>query len=253
MFALVSCMSVNFIRTGGEDRPPLPPGTEVKVLDAKAQAGSYAEIGLLIIKGGSDAKRLGRAKEEALKRGGNGLMPREPKTETAPSSSRAGGAEVGGQFANYQATQGAGKTTVIQEFLVVRLLEGRKTEPAGLSGGEPADYSLLPRAGYRELLDNNEALKEKKFQGALVPVNFYRVPGALGKYDDGTSHLLMVTTRSGRSSLLLFVPKSMEGDIRGMIAKRQLLGFVYSPLDVYTTKEGKKYPVLRMIDRIDER
>ncbi len=230
MFALLSCVSVEFVRTG-EEHPPLPGGTEVKVLDAKASPGGYAEIGLLTIRGGSEAKRLGRAKEEALKRGGNGVLPRGTKMEpSAPPSS--------GKSA---------ETKAVQEFLVVRLTEEGQIERPVV----PGVYGELPRAGYRELLDNSEALKEKKFQGALIPVNFYRVPRALKKYDDGSNNLLLVATRSGKSSLLLFVPKTMEGDIRGMIAKRQLLGFVYSPLGVYSTKKGQKYPVLKMIDRID--
>lgn len=245
LLLLVSCISVSYVKTG-QEFPPLAPGAEVKVFLSKVPPGDYREIGVVTVKGGSMDKRIEKAKEESRKHGGDGIIPRETRTISDTKSEP--------NYGYGPKMETSTTHTEVQEFVVVKLVERKKETPADIPGdGVPAaDYKDLPRAGYATLLNDHESLLDKKFRGALCPVNFFRIPAVLAKHAGEDKHLLMMSTRTGKSKVLLFVPKTMEGDLRSMIEARGELKFVYTPVDVYRTKSGVRYPVLLFVDKIRE-
>ena len=237
------CKSSYKVVLTGTPQPPLTEKDEVKVL-AWGQAGDYIQIGIVDVGDYSLEKRIELAKKVARLSGGNIIMP---KLEHDPSKDE------------------KKKSYILQKFLILRaktdeekmaeeaagklmVSKKGKTEDTGEEeGGEEAkDYSKLPRAKYKLLIEDVASLKGEKFQGSLYPIRFYNIPRNLREHTGKNKKLLLLSTRSGKSKVLLIIPKSTYKKFSAMAKSNKKLKFVYTPVTVYKSK----YPVLEYIDEI---
>lgn len=230
--SLVSCVSVDYVKTGKE-YDPLPSDTEVKLLLASFPETRFEEIGTVRVSGGSEEVQIDRAKQIARQKGGQGIMPKKK----------------GGDSAELP------EDTV--EFRVVRL-----TGRADDKGGEPKkelinpalesiDYSKLEEAAYEQLLEDDKSLKEETFKGSFLPKKTLKIPAELKKYCKEKEKIVVISADGPEEKLLLIVPRDTVKQIRSLIKKKQKVNIVYSPVGVYK-KKNDMYPVLKFIDMLEK-
>ncbi len=273
---LFSCMSTKYIRTG-EELSPVSWDEEIIIFDTSKPEKKYQKIGLLRISGGDQNKRIERARLYARKKGGNGIIVGKIGVITDPET---GDIIEEGEPSAYET----------QEFVIIRLLdekiatsqpeaekqktaeeEGREEKasetpkaaavpekeielpPVPGKTAEPAliDYSTLPRASFRLLVNDYKSLEGKMFRGALMPKKIYKIPSSLKSVAGIDDRLVMLTTKSGKLKIYLIINKALVPDFINKIKAGETLDFVYSPAGVYSS--GKvDYPVLDFIEEIIE-
>lgn len=273
MAFLLSCATADFVKTG-PDSPPLPENADVKVFLTGRPAQKYTELGYVTIRTGNLKERIEKAKLLALKNGGNALMPKqakkgkgEPGTEDFSASgiregdiysflvlrliSDMGDAAAGVMPPKEGPVKKEGKST----FLDIK--EDSEPEldldagPVKAPTAPKKDYGNLPKATYRQLLEEGPSLKGEMFRGSLYPRGFYKIPRSLRALAGRHSGLVMMTTRSGKSKVLLLVPNEIRKRMGERIGSGDRIDFIYSPVDVY--RSGKnEYPVIRFVEEVGE-
>lgn len=226
--------SYEMVRTG-PTYPPLPKDTEIKVIGWQ-DTTAYEQIAIVDVAEYNLERRMNVAKQAARDAGGSIIMPK--LSSDADQNKKTG--------------------FLVQSFLVlkertVKVATGPEsaasTQPDSDSAKAPkTDYSTLPRAQFRLLLSDISMMKGEKFRGSLYPIRFYRVPPELKSYRKANTQLLMLSSRSGTNSVLVFLPEAKNADLRQRIQSKKILNFVYTPLAVYKSR----YPVLEYIDEIRE-
>ncbi len=244
---LVVCKSpYELIRTGPE-HPALPKEAEVSVVPW-SDFDKYDQIALVEVGEFGLEKRILRAKEAARQAGGDFIAPKLPADPL----------------------KSGGNDYIIQSFLVLKK-KAPVAEPVQeeklpvVSSGEPdlpvapgdgpadladeaTDYSNLPRASFRMLLKEYRTLRGEKFRGSLYPVKFIKAPSELRRETGKKNHLLMLSSGSGKVSVLLIVPRNMHKEMSEKILSKKRLDFIYTPVTVYKAK----YPVLDYIEGVNK-
>jgi len=224
--------SYEMVRTG-PTYPPLPKETEIKVIGWQDTA-AYEQIAIVDVAEYNLDRRVNVAKEAAREAGGSLIMPK--LSADAEQNKKTGFLVQSFIVLKERSAQAATATTSVASAVKDPAKEGK------------ADYSSLPRAQFRLLLTDISMMKGEKFRGSLYPVRFYRIPPTLKSYRKAGSQLLMLSSRSGTNSVLVFIPEAKGADLRKLIQAKKTLNFVYTPLAVYKAR----YPVLEYIDEIRE-
>jgi len=246
----LSCMSAEFIKTGDEFIP-LAENEEVLLFTSSNPQLKYQTIGLLRIRGGKFEDRVGKAKQYAMKKGGNGIIAREVGILTEPGTDNV--------------IEKIGTSTYeTQEFVIIKYegdisaakiaqaeaaKSGDQKEDSGLLEKGSIDYSTVPRATYKQLISDYKSLQGNIFQGSLYPKKIFKIPSSLNINAQAGDRLILLTTKSQKNKLYLMINKDQIPDFRKKISSGELMDFVYSPLDVYKTKEGT-YPVIKFVEEI---
>lgn len=241
MLVLVfSCKSPYELVRTGPIYTPQPKDAEVKIL-GWGENTQYEQIAITDVGEYTLERRINEAKNAAREAGGTAIMPK--LTTDSELNSKSG--------------------FLVQSFLILReksedIPETAETKVAvvpenrnaaeleGKSAKTGPDYSNLPRAKYRLLITDLALLKGTTFRGSMYPVSYYRVPRVLNTYKKKNTHLLLLSSRSGSSRVLLFLPKEQYSAVRTMIKSKKRLDFVYKPVAVYKSK----FPVLEYVDTI---
>ena len=117
-------------------------------------------------------------------------------------------------------------------------------ELAAVPGKDVAiSIASLPRATYKQLLEEYPAMQGKEYFASLYPVKFYKVPSSLKVYDIKNHRLLLMRTSSEKYKLLVFVPEENVAEMKTKTETGNKVNFAYSPLGVYK----QRYPVLKLI------
>ncbi len=254
---ILSCTSTSYYKTGNE-LPPLVENEEVIIFSSSKPEQKYDIIGLVRIRGGKENKRIEEAKEYAKKKGGNGLIVRETGIITEPGTE--------------DVIEKIGVSTFeTQEFLIIKLEEGTsiaksdKLEEAKDNISEnqteintgsankisSIDYAAIPRATYKQLITNYKALNGKLFRGSLYPKKIYKIPTSLKLSPGEGDRLVVLTTKSGANKLYLLINKSSIPNLKNKINSKKILDFVYTPVQIYTSKAGK-HPVIKFVEEITQ-
>ena len=243
LFFLYSCVSATFVLTGNK-YSPLSENDEVKVV-SWGDKGKYEVIGLVDIGESTLESRVEKAKEIARENGADAIMPKG-KDELNDDSSG----------------------FLLQSFVILRTKEEDIVNNQEFAEEEDSDeeeaeveeeelpkeeekspqYSNLPRATFKLLLNDLETLGGENFRGSLYPNRFVKVPLELKSYIEKDNKLLILKTQSGKRTLFLVVPKEEQKKLKEMISKKRKLNFAYTPIAVYKSK----YPVLKYLDEILE-
>jgi hypothetical protein len=249
---LFSCTSAEFIKTGNE-LSPLGDNEEIEVFNNTKPSQKYQEIGLLRVRGGKTEKRIEDAKYYARKKGGNGIIVREIGILTEPGTDNV-------------AEKVENTTFDTQEFAIIRI-EGDKIASTGQEtkeGSSPVttgipvvnpgkiasfDYSIIPRATYKQLINDYKSLQGKMFQGSLYPKKMYKIPTALKDNAEAGDRLILLTTKTGKNNVYIIANKENIPLFKEKIKSGEILNFIYSPVQVYTTKAGDQ-PVIKFIEEI---
>ena len=240
LVGVVSCSSTSKVVVTGEKYEPLSPGDEVDLVLMDSKTG-YKEIGIVEISGMTLDQRVEKAKELARTYGGDTIMPYGIVDEKTKKRASAG----------YQ----------VQSFFILKKKvaeeqkdvaeEGKEAdmdlqedELAGVPGKEAAvSIASLPRATYKQLLEEYPSMQGKEYFASLYPVKFYKVPSSLKVYDIKNHKLLLMQTDSEKYRLLVFVPEEKIEVIKKNKEAGNKVNFAYSPLGVYK----QRYPVLKLI------
>ncbi len=118
--------------------------------------------------------------------------------------------------------------------------------------GDLVDYNNLPRASVKQLTKEYGSLREDLFRGSLYPKRFFKIPRKLRKHAQNKERLILVSTKSGKFKVLMFISKNMVGEFKKKIKSKDRLDFVYSPVDVYKRKRRRAIPVIKFVDEILE-
>ncbi|HON78161.1 MAG TPA: hypothetical protein PK544_06695 [Spirochaetota bacterium] len=234
---MFSCKSPYELVRTGPIYPPQPQDAEVKIVGWGEKA-HYEQIAIADVGEYTLDRRIQEAMKAAREAGGTAIMPK--LTTDSELNAKSG--------------------FLVQSFLILKeksedIAETPEqkvaTVPVEKKGGDiegktGPDYSNLPRAKYRLLLSDLALLKGTTFRGSMYPVRYYRVPRTLKTYRKTNSHLLLLSSRSGSSRVLLFLPKDKYTAVRAMIKSKKRLDFVYKPVAVYKSK----FPVLEYVDTI---
>ncbi|HNV46234.1 MAG TPA: hypothetical protein PLE73_03945 [Spirochaetota bacterium] len=273
--ALASCISIDFVKTG-KTYTALKPNADVIVFHRSAPTERYEEIGILRIDGGSLSKRIEVAKKVARQNGGNGLVPRGSGSDALRSVD----SKIFEHESKVADAKGSERTQV---FMVIRITDpeaerrAKEAEAKGPEGSPDKDSSKftqrdpdkyyregtdgpnepgrsperdpgkLPRATYRQLIENIDTMKGQRFAGALVPEKFYKIPRTLRSSAGPDSKLLMMRTTQRRQQVLVIVPADKAAGFKESIGSRSRVTIVYTPVDVHRFG-GKAYPVLKLVD-----
>ncbi|MFH0974916.1 MAG: hypothetical protein V1874_03940 [Spirochaetota bacterium] len=248
---LFSCTSAEFIKTGNEFSP-LGDNEEIEVFNNIKPAQKYQEIGLLRVRGGKTEKRIEDAKNYARKKGGNGIVVREIGILTEPGTENV-------------AEKVENTTYDTQEFVIIKLegdkiasrqdtIEGSQAITTGIPVLNPDkipsfDYSIIPRATYKQLINDYKSLQGKMFQGSLYPKKMYKIPSSLKDNTEAGDRLILLTTKTGKNNVYIIANKENIPLFKEKIKSGEILNFIYSPVQVYTTKAGDQ-PVIKFIEEI---
>ena len=250
---LFSCISTDYIKTGNE-YPSLAESDDIKVFTSSKPEQKYEMIGLIRIRGGSLEKRQEEAKAYAREKGGNAVIAREIGILTEPGTDNV-------------VEQIGTSTYETQEFVIIKIEGGRsvaksadakdntENDDLALSDADmpdkptSLDYSTIPRATYNQLINDYKSLQGKMFRGMLYPKKIYKIPSALRASTERGDRLILLSTKSGKSSLYLIISNDKISAFHNKIKSGEVLDFVYSPVQVYTSKAGTK-PVIKFVEEI---
>lgn len=263
VFTFSSCMKAQFIRTG-EVYPPLSPADEIQLFLPEDGKVKYNEIGVLRVMGGSEEKRIVKAKETARENGGDAIIARAAgESGSAGTGTEGEGFEIPRRPTSYET----------QEFIIAKLLEklSDKTDSSNIPSEEPQktevpdqffeediakkpeltqeNYKLLPRATYAQLIKDYKSLKGEMFRGMLYPKKIFKVPGSVKKLSQKGDKVVLLTTESGKTSIYILVPTGSLQTFKEKIRAKKEIDFVYSPLSAIRIK-GKKRPVVKYVDEV---
>jgi hypothetical protein len=253
---ILSCTSVEYIKIGNEF-PSLAETDDVQVFMSSNPAQKYEKIGLVRIRGGSLEKRIEEAKEYAREKGGNAVIAREIGALSDPATD--------------EVVEKVGASTYeTQEFSIIKLETGgtsiakadkleEATESEKGKGSKEQDENILslldlnsiPRASYSQLINNYKSLQGKMFRGTLYPKKIYKIPPALKEGTESGDRLVLLTTKSGKNNIYLIVGSDKVPSFQNKIKSGEILDFVYSPFNVYTSKAGKQ-PVIKFVEEVIE-
>jgi len=241
LMGVVSCSSTSKVVITGQKYDPLPPGEEVSLV-LMGNLSDYNEIGIVEISGMTLEQRIDKAREVARTYGGDTIMPYGIYNKETEKKAIAG----------YQ----------VQSFYIFKTAIEKEDKDLAKKPDDPADMELeedemgkvpgedapisiasLPRATYRQLLEQYPAMQGKEYFASLYPVKFYKVPSSLEVYDIGNHKLLLMQTGSAKYKLLVFVPENKIDDIKKGIKDKDKINFAYSPIGVYK----QRFPVLKLI------
>lgn len=238
---IVSCSSTSKVVVTGEKYDPLPPGEEVRLVLVD-KMNNYNEIGIVEIAGMTLEQRVKKAREVARTYGGDTIMPYGIYDEETRKKATAG----------YQA----------QSFYILKTKIGEEEKETAAGADDSTDMELeedemdkvpggdvsvsiasLPRATYKQLLEQYPAMQGKEYYASLYPVKFYKVPSSLKVYDIKNHKLLLMQTVSAKYKLLVFVPEDKIDTVKKSIKSKDKIDFAYSPIGVYK----QRFPVLKLI------
>ncbi len=235
-----SCMSVEFKKTG-EVYSPLSEDIEVQEFITSFPNQKYEEIGILSVEGGSEEERIEEAKEIARENGGDGVIAKSLQDNGDESDFDI----EGNQIANSD----------VQEFIIVKLEENEPDDTgfmvdrdSGKRGGA-IDFSTLPRATYKQLVDDSGSIQGEMFRGKLLPRKLYKIPSSLKEYTEDGDKIVLLSTKSGKYKILLIVPNSKIDILKKKIKSRKMIDFAYSPVTVFKTRKGKR-PVIEFVAEV---
>ena len=253
---VLSCTSTEYIKTGNE-YPSLEASEDIQVFTTSKPEQKYETIGLIRIRGGSLEKRIEESKVYARQKGGNAVIVREAGILTEPGTDNV-------------MEKVEPSTYETQEFVIIKLETDKSLakadavdEPeddavpaedldAGLQDKMSSlDYSSIPRATYSQLIKDYKSLQGKMFRGSLYPKKTYKIPASLKEGTEAGDRLVLLTTRSGRNNIYLVVGNDKISSFQNKIKSGEILDFVYSPFNVYTSRTGKK-PVIKFVEEIVE-
>lgn len=224
-----SCTYSKFVLTGSQ-HDPLPEDKQVKVIPWGNQA-DYEVIGVAEI-GESDIEtRVEEAKRIARMNGGDVI---------APKGLEAGETEEGD--VGYR----------LQNFLILKTKKGHETaqvEESVAPAGEPEPVAPdYPRATFKLLIEEYSSLYGQKFQGALYPYGFIKIPEQIyGQVDESMKCLGLKASSKGGIRVLLMVPPGEVEILKGIVQSNSKFKFVYTPVTVYR----KRYPVLEFVSLLE--
>ncbi|MDH7552388.1 MAG: hypothetical protein QHH74_01895 [Spirochaetota bacterium] len=226
VFILISCTSVEFVKTG-EEYPALNETDEVQVL-LTIDKNQYDEIGIADIGGVSLPVRIEKAKQIARSKGGNVIVPVTMCTEEAQKRMRSG--------------------YIIQSFYILKTkteaiapkeaIESKQITP-------PVEEEFIPEkqaATFQQLLQHYPSLQGQPFTNTMVPLRFYKIPPSLLVYGLSDYKLCLMQFDTD-NTVLVFIPKEKITVIKNSIDTRSTIAIDFTPLGVY---KGK-YPVLKML------
>lgn len=263
IFIFSSCMKAQFIRTG-EVYPPLSPSDEIQVFLPEDAQVKYSEIGILRIMGGTQEKRIVKAKDTARANGGNAVITREiGESGSEENAGKGEGFETPKRPISYET----------QEFIIGKLLEKLSDKPdlaaqpvEETQQVEPStqffeedlakkpdmtqeSYRLLPRATYTQLIKEYDSLKGEMFRGMLFPKKIFKVPASVKTMAKEGDKVVLLTSKKGKNSIYILVPSEALKNFKTKIKAKKSIDFVYSPVGAIRTK-GKKRPVVKYIDEV---
>lgn len=248
----VSCKSpYEMIRTGPE-YPPLPKNAEIKLV-SWSDIDKYEQIAIVDVGEFNLEKRTKYAMEAARKAGGEFIAAKLSSDEEKNKRNE----YLVQTFVILRKKPIEEKIVPKQEApreiaSLPKVSETVSQTPKAIPEEieeipeEKADYSSLPRASFRMLLNETNTLKGEKFRGALYPIKYFRIPPELKTQSVAGKQLLMLSNQKGTAKVLLFIPQERYHDIQALIKEKKRFEFVYTPITVYRSK----YPVLDYIDTI---
>lgn len=270
LLSFLSCMRAEFIRTG-EIYPPLSSSDEIQVFLSGKPEVEYTEIGILRVMGGSQEKRIEKAKDAAKKNGGNAIITKGTGEDGA-SSEGVDGSAVDGKTEGNDIQERA-TSYDIQEFIIARLLE-KPSDKSDLSSQPPQktenedvinqffeediakkpemtqeSYRMLPRATYGQLIKDYASLKGEMFRGRLYPKKIYKVPASIEELAQKGDKLVLLSTKSGKNFIYLLTSEEALIKLKGKIKAKKDIDFVYTPVGAIQTKDGKS-PVIKFVDEV---
>jgi len=225
-FSFLSCTTAEYIKTGMEYEP-LPPDTEVKVL-LTVDKSNFDEIGIADIGGVSLPVRIEKAKQIALNKGGNVIVPVGICDEEAQKRIRSG--------------------YIIQSFYILKskdLVSVSKTTEVPQTTTEEVTEEPFPEkqsATFTQLLQQYPFLQGKTFSNEMQPLKFYKIPPSLTVYGL-SNYKLCLMQFDKENSVLVFIPSNKIPVIKKLIESPKSISVDYTPLGVYKDK----YPVLQML------
>ncbi len=237
-----------FVLTGVK-QSPLAENAEVKVV-AWGDPGNYEAIGIADVGQYNLEERIQEAKRIARLHGGDVIMPKGLRNTESMKDNNGEGYLLQ-SFIILKTKEEMPEVAMVKDVGKIEKKEDMQDDVAKSSRESPKQYTNLPRATYKLLINDYRSLKGELFRGSLYPKRYFKMPRRLRSHAGGDKKLVLVSTRSGKYKLFLFVPESMTDRLQGIIKNQGKLNFVYTPVDVYVTAR-EKYPVLEFVDEIKE-
>jgi hypothetical protein len=244
-----SCETQSRFVLTGVKQPPLAENAEVKVV-AWGDPGNYEAIGIADVGQYNLEERINEAKRIARLHGGDVIMPKGLRDKESIKDTESEGYLIQ-SFLILKKKEEMPEVAVVKDVGKIEKKDDIHDDMEESSNVPQKNYANLPRATYKLLLNDYKSLKGELFQGSLYPKRYFRTPRILRSHAGANKRLLMVSTKSGKYKIFLFVPESMTDRFQGIIKNRGRFNFVYTPLDVYVTGKGR-YPVLEYVDEIKE-
>ncbi|MFW5770677.1 MAG: hypothetical protein ACOCX9_04500 [Spirochaetota bacterium] len=241
LMGVVSCSSTSKVMVTGEKYAPLPPGEEVRLVLID-EVDNYNEIGIVEIAGMTLDQRVKKAREVARTYGGDTIMPYGIYDEKTKKKATAGYQVQSFYILKTRIEKEQKETAAKVDDLTDLKLEEDEMDK-GPEGEVSTSIASLPRATYKQLLEQYPAMQGKEYYASLFPVKFYKVPSSLKVYDIKNHKLLLMQTGSAKYKLLVFVPENSIDGIKKSIKDKDKIDFAYSPIGVYK----QRFPVLKLI------
>ena len=226
IISVISCTSVEFVKTG-EEYPPLGQENDVKVL-LIVDKNQFDEIGIADIGGVSLPVRIEKAKQVARSKGGDVIVPATICDEDVQKRIRSG--------------------YIVQTFYILKTkstpvdqkeVQIKPTTPQHLEEDFiPEKQSLT----FEQILQNYPTLQGQVYTNDMVPLRFYKIPPSLMVYGL-TDYKLCLMQFDEQNTVLVFIPKEKIATIKLSIDMKKTVAIDFTPLGVYKDK----YPVLKMI------
>lgn len=237
-----------FVLTGVK-QSPLAENAEVKVV-AWGDPGNYEAIGIADVGQYNLEERIQVAKRIARLHGGDVIMPKGLRDVESIKEDSSEGYLIQ-SFLILKTKEEMPEVAMVKDVGKIEKKEAVKDDLEKAPEESPKKYTNLPRATFKLLINDYRSLKGELFIGSLYPKRYFKMPRRLRAYAAGGKKLVLVSTRSGKYKIFLFVPESMTEKLQGIIKSQGKLNFVYTPVDVYVTAR-EKYPVLEFVDEIKE-
>lgn len=238
----------SFVLTGVK-QSPLAENAEVKVV-AWGDPGNYEAIGIADVGQYNLEERILEAKRIARLHGGDVIMPKGLRDKESVKDDSGEGYLLQ-SFLILKTKEEMPEVAMVKDVGKIEKKEDVQEDVEKSSIESPKKYANLPKATIKLLINDYRSLKGELFRGSLYPKRYFKMPRRLRSHARGGKKLVLVSTRSGKYKIFLFVPESMKGRLQGIIKNQGKLNFVYTPVDVYVTARGK-YPVLEFVDEIKE-
>ncbi len=238
---VVSCSSTSKVVVTGEKYEPLSPDEEVSLVLVD-KMNNYNEIGIVEIGGMTLDQRVNKAREVARTCGGDTIMPYGIYDEKTRKKATAGYQVQSFYILKTRIEKDEKATATKPDDSTDLELEEDEMERAP-AGDASISIASLPRATYKQLLEQYPAMQGKEYYASLYPVKFYKVPSSLKVYDIKNHKLLLMQTGSAKYKLLVFVPENNIAIIKKSIKGKDKIDFAYSPIGVYK----QRFPVLKLI------